>query len=91
MSHGMTLLGKTQCDDYPNGLAWEFVAIAKKENKPSNVSKIIELEVKLDKLQLKSTRDFYNDMVGVMDKYKITKTNQWINTRSQRLITNYAC
>ena len=25
-SHGMALLGKTKCDNYPNGLAWEFVA-----------------------------------------------------------------
>ena len=74
-SHGMALLGKTKCDDYPNGLAWEFVAKAKKANKPSDASTIIELEVKLDKLQLKSTRDFYNEVVGVIDKYEVTKTN----------------
>ena len=24
-SHGMALLGKAKCDNYPNGLAWEFV------------------------------------------------------------------
>ena len=74
-SHGMALLGKTKCDDYPNGLAWEFVVKAKKANKPSDVSTVIELGVKLDKLQLKSARDFYNDMDSVMDKYEVTKTN----------------
>ncbi len=74
-SHGMALLGKTKCDNYPNGLAWDFVSKAKKANKPSDVSVIIELEVKLDKLQLKSARDFYNDVVGVMDRYKVMKTN----------------
>ncbi len=54
-SHGMALLGKTKCDNHPNGLAWEFVVKAKKANKPSDVSMVIELEVELDKLQLKST------------------------------------
>ncbi len=53
-SHGMALLGKTKCDNHPNELAWEFVAKAKKANEPSDVSAIIELEVKLDKLQLKA-------------------------------------
>ena len=71
----MTLLGKTKCDNYPNGLAWEFVAKAKKANKPSDASAIIELEVKLDKLQLKSARDFYIDVVSVMDKYEVRKTD----------------
>ena len=37
---------------------------------------MIELEVKLDKLQLKGMRDFYNDMVGVLDKYEVTKMDQ---------------
>ena len=37
---------------------------AKRANKPSVASAIIELEVKLDKLQIKSARDFYNDVVG---------------------------
>ncbi len=40
-SHGMAMLGKTKCDDYPNGLAWEFVVKAKKANKPSDASIIM--------------------------------------------------
>ena len=67
------LSGKRKCDDYPNGLAWEFVAKAKKANKPSDASAMIELEAQLEKLQLKGARDFYNDVVGVMDKYEVTK------------------
>jgi len=31
-SHGSALLGKTKSDDYPNGLAYEFIAKAKKAN-----------------------------------------------------------
>ena len=34
-SHGIALLGKTKSDDFPNGLAHEFDAKAKKANKPS--------------------------------------------------------
>jgi hypothetical protein len=74
-SHGIALLGKTKNDDYPNGLAYEFVAKAKKANKPSDASTMIELEIELEKLQLKGTRDFYNDVVGVLDKYEVTKTD----------------
>ena len=33
-SHGMTLLEKTKNDDFPNGLAWEFIDKAKNANKP---------------------------------------------------------
>ncbi len=72
-SHGIALLGKTKSKDYPNGLAFEFVAKAKKANKPSDASAMIELEIELEKLQLKGARDFYNDMVSVLDKYEIMK------------------
>jgi len=72
-SHGIALLSKTKSDDYPNGLAYEFVAKAKKANKPSDASTMIKLEAELEKLQLKGVRYFYNDVVGVLDKYEITK------------------
>ncbi len=71
----MGLLGKTKSDDYPNGLAWEFVAKAKKADKPSDASAVIELDIELNRLQLRSTRDFYNDVFSVMDKYEVTKTD----------------
>ena len=74
-SHGIALLGKTKSEDYPNGLAYEFIEKAKKANKPSDASAMIELEVELEKLQLKGARDFYNDVVGVLDKYEVTKTD----------------
>jgi hypothetical protein len=74
-SHGIALLGKMKNNDYPNGLAYEFVAKAKKANKPSDASAMIELEIELERLQLKGARDFYNDVVGVLDKYEVTKTD----------------
>ena len=49
-SHGISLLGKTKSDDFPNGLPWEFVAKTKKANMPSDVSAVIKLEVELDRL-----------------------------------------
>jgi hypothetical protein len=74
-SHGIALSVKTENDDYPNGLAYEFVAKAKKANKPSDTSIMIELEIELERLQLKGARDFYNDVVGILDKYEVTKTD----------------
>jgi hypothetical protein len=74
-SHGLALLGKTKNDDSSNGLAYEFVTKAKKANKPSDASAMIELEIELKRPQLKGARDFYNDVVGVLDKYEVTKTD----------------
>ena len=69
VSHGIALLVKMKNDDYPKGLAYEFVVKAKQANKPSDASAMIELEIVLERLQLKGTRDFYNEVVGVLDKY----------------------
>ena len=60
---------KDKNDDYPNGLACEFVQKAKKANKPSDASAMIEMDIELDRLQLEGTGEFYNDMVGVLDKF----------------------
>jgi hypothetical protein len=60
-------------DDYPNGLACECVAKAKKANTPSDASAMIQVEIELEKLQLKGARGFFNDLVCVLDKYKVTK------------------
>ena len=73
-SYGITLLGEMKKDDYHNVLAYEFV-VAKKANKPSDASAMIELEIELERLQLKGARDFYNDMVGILDKYEVMKTS----------------
>lgn len=35
-SHGLALLSKTKCDNYPNGSAWELMSRAKKVNTPSD-------------------------------------------------------
>jgi len=74
-SHGMVLLSKTKSDGYPNGIAREFVEKAKKANKPSDKGAEIKLDLELDQLQLKGMREFYNDVVGVIDEYEITKTD----------------
>jgi hypothetical protein len=75
-SHSIALLEKMKSDYFPNGLAHKFVVKAKKANEPSDASAMIKLEVELDKLQLKGARDFYNDVVRVLDKFKVTKTDQ---------------
>ena len=66
-NHGMALPGKTKTDDYPNRLAWEFINKAKKTNKPSVASAMIKMDIELDQVQLKGVRDFYNNMVRVLD------------------------
>ena len=75
-SQGMALLNKTKSDDYPSRLSWESIEKAKKANKPSDASAIIEMDMELDQLQLKGTKDFYNDVVGVVDKFEVTKTDR---------------
>ena len=71
----MALLSKTKSDDNPNGIGCEFINQVKKVNKPSDTSTVIELEMELERLQLKGARDFYNNLVGVMDKYEVMKIN----------------
>jgi len=36
---------------------------------------MIEMDIELDQLQFKGTRDFYNNVVSVMDKYAAEKTD----------------
>ena len=75
-SHIMALLSKTKNDDFPNGLARGFIEKVKKANKPSYASAVIEMDMELDWLQLKGMKDFYNEVVSVMDKYKVMKSDQ---------------
>ncbi len=42
---------------------------AKKPNESSDASAMIEMDIELDRLQLEGTGEFYNDMVGVLDKF----------------------
>jgi hypothetical protein len=39
------------------------------------VSPMIKLEIALERLQLKGAIDFYNDVVGALDKYVFTRTD----------------
>ena len=48
---------------------------AKKANKPSDASAMIEMDVELDCLQLKGAREFYKDVVGILDKFEVTKSD----------------
>ena len=36
---------------------------------------MIKLEVELEKPLLKGARDFYNEVIGVLDRYKVMKTD----------------
>ena len=53
----------------------EFLHKAKKANKPSNASIMIEMDIELDHLQLKGAMEFYNDVVGLLNKFEVTKSN----------------
>lgn len=50
--------------------------IVNKANKPSDVSTVVKMDMELIQLQLKDMRDVYNKMVGVMNKYKVIKSDQ---------------
>ena len=47
-----------------------------KSHKPADASAIIELELELDKIQLRGARDFYNDVICVLDKYNVVKEDK---------------
>ena len=47
----------------------------KKANKPTDASAMIEMDVEVDRLQFKGMRDFYNNVVSVMDRYEVRKTD----------------
>ena len=49
---------------------------AEKAYKPLDASAMIETDVELDCLQLKGARDFYNDVVGILDKFEVTKSDR---------------
>jgi len=53
---------------------------------------MIELELELEKLQLKGARDFYNDVVGVLDKYEVTKMDHELimQMAKKNHVTSYA-
>ena len=61
---------------------------AEKAYKPLDASAMIETDVELDCLQLKGARDFYNDVVGILDKLWSV---YWTNLKSQSRIASIAC
>ena len=59
----MALISKTKNNDLPNGLAWEIIEKVKKANKPFDASTAIEIDMELDRLQLKGMGDFNNKVI----------------------------
>ncbi len=49
-SHMIYFLNETENDDFPNGLAWEFIEKAKKANTSFNASTFIKMDMELDQL-----------------------------------------
>ena len=76
---------KDKNDDYPNGLACEFVDKATKGSKPSDASAMVEMDVELNQLRFKASRDFNIDKNGILDKYEVTKSNCEMCIRIMRL------
>ena len=50
------------------------------------------MEIELERFQLKGVRDFYNDVVGILDKYEVTKTDHELCMLMARKnhVTSYA-
>ena len=57
---------------------------AKKANKPPDASAMIEMDVELDCLQLKGAREFYNNTAGILDKFKVTKSDHNLCMRGMK-------
>lgn len=39
-----------------------------------DTSAMIKMDIELDQVQLKGTQDFFNNVVGVLDKYEVEKS-----------------
>ena len=47
----------------------------KKKNKPKNASDEIEMDGELDKISFGTAQDYYNDVVAVIARYDVKKTD----------------
>jgi hypothetical protein len=56
-------------------LAFEFIETIKQKKKPKDISAAIEMEADLHKVKFKGANDYYNDIVVVTSRYKVTKSD----------------
>ena len=71
--YGLAVIKKTKSVGHLNGLLHRSVAMLTKKNKTSDVSAEIELDSELKKIQFRMANYYYNLVVTVIARYKVTK------------------
>ena len=74
-SHGLAVIQKTVSTDFPQGKAFRVIEILKQKCKPNAVSVEIELDQELEKVKFNNAIDYYNDIIGVTARFKVTKSD----------------
>ena len=72
--HGLALLNKTTTDDYPEGIVYKAIEKMKVKSKPKDASAKIEMDNDLDRIQFRGANDYYNDVVAVLARYEVNKS-----------------
>ena len=73
--HGLSVIQKTKTTDYPHRMAWKIVAAMKKKNKPKDAIAKIEMDGELEKISFGTAQDYYNQVVAVIARYDVVKTD----------------
>ena len=73
--HGLAVIQKTVTADFPQGKAYRVIEMLMAKNKPKDVSAEIELDAELEKVQFRNANDYYNDVVAVMARFDVVKSD----------------
>ena len=73
--HGLAVIQETKTPNHPHGLAWKIVGAMMKKNKPKDASAEIEMDGELEKISFGTAQDYYNQVVAVIARYDVKKTN----------------
>lgn len=74
-NHGLAVIKKTVSDDFPQGKAYRIIEMLMAKNKPKDISAEIDLDTELEKVQFRNANDYYNDIVAVLARFDVTKSD----------------
>ena len=87
--HGLSMMESTVTADQPHGVVHEFLTQVKIKYKPEDASAVIEMDIALEKLQMKGTaNDFYNDVIGIQAKFGCKKDDIGLITVMAKKVKN---
>ena len=73
---GVSMVKHTKTADHPNGLVWQFIEAMTAEYTPCDAAAEIMCDAELKKVQFKSAKVYYKEVVGITSRYKHTVTEK---------------